>query len=479
MKLVSSLLLMYWLINQGQFQFGLCSLTYEIKSKRAIVGSAIENGNLHGLIEKGYYIEVLMGTPPQRLNILIDTGSSNFAVASFNSSLTRRYYDSEKSSSVINSGIPDVDIEYTEGFWKGPLVTDLVSIPEAGLTEQVRVDIVKITSSKKFFINGSGWQGIIGLGYDELVRPNNPKVKSFMTSVIENTSVRNVFSIQLCAANTMNFSDVTTGSLVFGDYDRTDGTIFRTRIVHEWYYEVIVLGMKVGNVTVNVPCREFNNDKSIVDSGTTNLHLPEKVFNSVIDLMKKITAKTIEDFVIDDAFWDGLTVLCWDPDFNPYLFFPNLTVYLPSVEINNTISLMLSSYHYILYNKNLTNEDADNTRCFKFGISSSQTGTVLGAVLMEQYVVVFDRENRTVGFTRSNCSEYSELEHYGGYINSTACTYDANTGLSSLQIATYVILGLLGLCAMPACILFYIWCYKSSREASENDRSELLDNATH
>uniref|UniRef100_A0A3B3Z5V7 Peptidase A1 domain-containing protein n=1 Tax=Poecilia mexicana TaxID=48701 RepID=A0A3B3Z5V7_9TELE len=37
--------------------------------------------NLQGDSGRGYYIEMSIGTPGQKLNILVDTGSSNFAVA--------------------------------------------------------------------------------------------------------------------------------------------------------------------------------------------------------------------------------------------------------------------------------------------------------------------------------------------------------------------------------------------------------------
>lgn len=58
---------------------------------------------------------------------------------------------------------------YTQGKWEGELGTDLVTIPH-GPNVTVRANIAAITESDKFFINGSNWEGILGLAYAEIAR---------------------------------------------------------------------------------------------------------------------------------------------------------------------------------------------------------------------------------------------------------------------------------------------------------------------
>lgn len=41
--------------------------------------------------------------------------------------------------------------------------------------------------------------------------------------------------------------------------------------------------------------------------------------------------------------------------------------------------------------------------CYKFAISQSSTGTVMGAVIMEGFYVVFDRARKRIGFAVSAC----------------------------------------------------------------------------
>lgn len=56
-------------------------------------GSFVEMvDNLRGKSGQGYYVEMTVGSPPQTLNILVDTGSSNFAVGAAPHPFLHRYY---------------------------------------------------------------------------------------------------------------------------------------------------------------------------------------------------------------------------------------------------------------------------------------------------------------------------------------------------------------------------------------------------
>lgn len=56
-----------------------------------------------------------------------------------------------------------------------------------------------------------------------------------------------------------------------------------------------------------------------------------------------------------------------------------------------------------LYIQQIT--DLDGTLdCFRFGVSSSMNGLVIGATVMEGFYVVFDRAQRRLGFALSTCA---------------------------------------------------------------------------
>lgn len=62
-----------------------------------------------------------------------------------------------------------VYVPYTQGRWEGELGTDLVSVPH-GPNASLRANIAAITQSDRFFINGSNWEGILGLAYADIAR---------------------------------------------------------------------------------------------------------------------------------------------------------------------------------------------------------------------------------------------------------------------------------------------------------------------
>jgi hypothetical protein len=53
--------------------------------------------------------------------------------------------------------------------------------------------------------------------------------------------------------------------------------LWTSPIVREWFYELLLIGISIGNQTVDLPCWKFNTNNTIVDSGTTSLMLPTEV----------------------------------------------------------------------------------------------------------------------------------------------------------------------------------------------------------
>jgi hypothetical protein len=68
-------------------------------------------------------------------------------------------------------------------------------------------------------------------------------------------------------------------------------------IVREWFYELLLIGISIGNRTVDLPCWKFNTNSTVIDSGTTSLVLPTEV---------RWTGMKIQ--VDGSGFWD--VVLC-------------------------------------------------------------------------------------------------------------------------------------------------------------------------
>lgn len=77
-------------------------------------------------------------------------------------------------SSTYESQDITVEVPYTQGKWKGILGSDMVTLNGAS-NITVRANLACITESSNFFINGSNWQGILGLAYADIARVSNFK----------------------------------------------------------------------------------------------------------------------------------------------------------------------------------------------------------------------------------------------------------------------------------------------------------------
>ncbi|XP_078726232.1 beta-secretase 1-like isoform X1 [Lampetra fluviatilis] len=412
--------------------------------------------NLRGKPGQGYYIEMALGTPPQMLNILVDTGSSNFAVGAAPHLFLKRYYRPEQSSTYRPSR-SSVYVPYTQGNWQGDLGTDLVSVPHGG-NSSVRANVAAITYSNSFFINGSNWEGILGLAYANIARPDD-SLEPFFDSLVKQTGIPNVFSLQLCGLfPDPNSTDGTAGgTMILGgvDTDLYIGDMWYSPIRREWYYEVIIVRMEVHGRDLKMDCKEYNYDKSIVDSGTTNLRLPKRVFNAVVSAIKRNSPT--EKF--PEGFWLGEQLVCWRPGSTPWHLFPNISLYLMGEATNQSFRVTIMPAQYLRAVEDVASMLDD---CYKFAISQSSTGTVIGAVVMEGFYVVFDRAHKRVGFAVSRCSVRGgpgDSPSVSGPfvlsdVNMAECAYSAaRPDETALLTVAYVMAAICALFMLPVCLL--------------------------
>jgi beta-site APP-cleaving enzyme 1 (memapsin 2) len=439
------------------------------------------DNNLHGMPGQGYYIEVAIGEPPQMINVLIDTGSSNFAVAAAPHFSIDTFFNVSCSQTLKNLGTT-VNVPYTQGSWSGFLGSDIVRLVSMPNISRVQANIAFIRESTNFFINGSNWQGILGLAYSELARPD-ASVKPFFDSLTAQAQIANIFSLQLCG-QTFNTSDIMAGTLVFGGVDHSlyVGDLAYVPLRREWYYEVVIVDLAVDAISLGLDCKEYNFDKTIVDSGTTNLRLPTRVYSALLAALKLQTTTV----VIPDSFWQGSDLLCWPQGYMPWHKFPMLTIAL-AASSNETVNLVVAPQQYL--RRISDSEQADGgfvTRpdmdCFRLSMAPSETGTVIGAVIMEGYYTVFDRENRRLGFGQTSCTDNSAVaarvshvtrSHHSG--DMTDCAYvRAVEQQSTLNVVSYVMMSVCAISLVIAAVVlfhrsvFQQFCWPAATDGIDN-----------
>ncbi|KAG9333366.1 hypothetical protein JZ751_012775 [Albula glossodonta] len=432
--------------------------------------------NLQGDSGRGYYLEMLIGTPGQKVNILVDTGSSNFAVAAAFHPYITHYFDRALSSSYVSSGRA-VSVRYTQGNWAGELGRDVLSIPQ-GLNRTIAINIATILISDGFFLPGVNWQGILGLAYPTLARPDS-SVEPFFNSVVRQTGLPDVFSLQMCGAGISasgSASDPAGGSLILGGIEPTlyKGSVWYTPIKEEWYYQVEILKLEVGNQNLNLDCKEYNTDKAIVDSGTTLLRLPQNVFTAVVEAI----IRTSLDF--SDGFWQGNKLACWLRGETPWRMFPKISIYLRGTNTSQSFRITILPQLYI---QPITDID-DALDCYRFGVSPSANGLVIGATVMEGFYVIFDRAQKRVGFAVSTCAESGgvPLAEVAGPFGASDVAADCAAGSALREPWLWALsYALMGTCALVLLVLllllaFPCHCRRDSSPGELTDESSLVRN---
>ncbi|KAK7105348.1 beta-secretase 1-like [Littorina saxatilis] len=452
--------------------------------------------SMQGISGEGYYINISIGTPPQEMQILVDTGSSNFALAASPDPHISHYFNSSDSST-YESGISSIYVPYTQGDWSGLLGTDVVTL-SALPNVTIRPNIAFITQSTGFFIPEANWQGIVGLAYQSIARPDS--LVPFWDSVRDAADLEDIFSMQLCGTahvHNKSGSPAMEGNLILGGLsgEPYKNDVFYSPIVKEMYYEVVISDIAVAGSSLNLDCKEYNFDKTIVDSGTTHLRLPRRVFEEVVTKiqadLKTNEQKKGEGTMPLSTFWTGADLLCWDDLSLAFDLFPVVSLSLVSSQGHSKyFTLHLSAQHYL----RSVESSAETVgflpvpgTCLKFGISPSDSGAVLGALLMESFYVVFDRKNKRMGFAPSTCPppypgrKGADLVIEGLFPatgNLTACQYQrAVQDDSTLLIVTYIMAAVCIVCALPLIIVLIQWQlrkFSNRRRLSEDPEAETV-----
>jgi len=109
--------------------------------------------------------------------------------------------------------------------------------------------------------------------------------------------------------------------------------------------------------------------------------------------------------------------------------------------------------------------------CYKFAISQSSTGTVMGAVIMEGFYVVFDRARKRIGFAVSACHVHDEFRTAaveGPFMTPDMddCGYNIpQTDESTLMTIAYVMAAICALFMLPLCLMVCQWrCLRCLRQ---------------
>jgi cathepsin D len=230
-----------------------------------------------------YYGPVSIGTPPQKFNVVFDTGSSNLWVPSKKCAITNlacklhSKYDSSKSSTYTANGTAFA-IRYGSGSLTGITSQDTVTLGS------VSVPNVLFAEAKKepgVAFLAAHFDGILGFGFPEIsVNGMNP----FFQAALATGAIKEPkFAFSLAK----DPSASSGGELTLGGVDSTKytGDFTYTPITIKGYWQFAVSGVSVGGASF------AGETKAIADTGTSLLAIPK---DSLTTLLTKFPSGAVK-----------------------------------------------------------------------------------------------------------------------------------------------------------------------------------------
>ncbi|KAJ8640720.1 hypothetical protein MRB53_017414 [Persea americana] len=360
------------------------------------------------LLANGYYTtRLFIGTPPQEFALIVDTGSTVTYVPCSTCEQCGLHQDPRFQPDLSSTYQPvkcSVDCtcdeenkqctyerQYAEmSSSSGVLGEDVVSFgKESALQPQRAVFGCENVETGDLFSQHA--DGIIGLGRGQLSIMDQLANKGVMSD-----------SFSLCYGG----MGVGGGAMVLGGISPPPGMVFsHSNPARSPYYNVELKEIHVAGKPLQLSPRVFDGKHgTVLDSGTTYAYLPEAAFVAFKDaIVKKLhLLKQIRGP---------------DPNYNDICFsgagsdVSQLSKSFPAVEMvfKNGQKFSLAPENYLFRHSKV-----HGAYCLGIFQNGKDPTTLLGGIVVRNTLVTYDRENKRIGFWKTNCSELWERLHISG-----------------------------------------------------------------
>lgn len=376
--------------------------------------SSVSSPELASLVISGssvgageYFASLSIGTPPQKLFLIPDTGSDLTWMkcspcSSADCSPTNRSFNPPSSSTFSpvsclskecsSSFFPPVCLglsghckysySYTDqSFTSGSLVFESITLG-SGSGQEVKIDNLLLGCGSQY--SGTSFEksgGVIGLGRGPL---------SLSSQLAAQQSYANKFSY--CLADFFGPSWI-SGVLAFGE-STFDTALQYTPLVTnpfaESFYYVNVEEIKVAGAALAIPASVWNldpqgNGGTIVDSGTTLAQIADPAYGIIRNAFQQAVHYPLIDPI-------GGLDLCYNVSGITDIRFPEL-----SITLQGNLILLPPQDNYFT-------DVADGIKCLAMQ-EVPPSFSVIGNLLQQNYHVEFDKLHNRLGFAPANCSK--------------------------------------------------------------------------
>jgi len=371
-----------------------------------------------------YYAVMWIGTPSQRSELVIDTGSSLTYLAC--ASTCRKcgkhddpYFDTEKSSSL--SWVPCNECPWRLNCWSQECTFKQNYLDGSSNTARLFRDQVAIKTKHELVspelsmgcsrqeggvIYSQNADGVLGLGMEEVGIINQLKQQGFSEMVFSHC-----------------FTPDGEGVLIFGNIDTNDlpdGMQWENLVTRTWrgvssrastWYRLKTKRLFVGEEMVNEGTKKmYTQNKfggTVFDSGSTDFWLPGALYDQVKSLL-------IKQVVYPVKRKDSQFSTCFEVPFETALrTFPKITMEFEGGAVFEWLPL-----NYLIPKNRL--------QCLGIFEGGRGEGIALGSTSFINVLLVHDRERGRMGWARVSCTKYkSKFLGHGKMVN---LTEDAGDG---------------------------------------------------
>ncbi|EKM61755.1 uncharacterized protein PHACADRAFT_112598 [Phanerochaete carnosa HHB-10118-sp] len=320
-----------------------------------------------------YTAEVLIGSPPQTFNLIVDTGSSNTWVGA---NPSNPYVPT--ASSVNTTDI--ILIEYGSGLFAGLEYNDTVALGDLSITNQT----IGVAQFALGSFSSEGVDGILGIGPADLTQSTTASGDEIPT-ITDNAwalGLLEEYEVGISFEPSTNSSDA-NGQLTFGGVDNSkfNGSITYVPITSTAPASGYVgIEQSVTYGSSNVPILEFTS--GIVDTGTTMLVIASDAFATYQNLTGAVLDNTTGLLKITPAQYDNLESLFFNIGGETFELTKNAQIWPRS--LNSAIGGDADSIYLIVSN---------------LGTPSGEgLDFINGYGFLQRFYAVYDTVNSRVGF---------------------------------------------------------------------------------
>ncbi|GAQ78166.1 Eukaryotic aspartyl protease family protein [Klebsormidium nitens] len=364
-------------------------------SKIALGGSTIPLGY--------YFAEIALGTPPQRFQMIVDTGSAIMYVPAKECVSCGRGHESPPydhgasstyslllcsaatcaGSTPATCPSPDSPCLYQQHYSEGSSTSGTVAIDVLwlpGVTGASKI-MFGCETRETGLLYTQAADGIIGLG-------RGPG--SIIAQLAQQRAVEDAFS--LCFGGVEG-----GGAMVFGSVGVLPGTVWVPMLPQtsmESMYFADVYGLQVGGSAVSLDSGSVP-VTAMVDSGTTYTYLPSVLYGPLVARLLQaipLSLVPVPKRSLSAACWGKVTSLI-----GPSSPFPTM-----GFVFANGVVVELPPDNYLFKHPSLGG-------AYCLGIfSSGQHGATIGGISVHNLLVTYDRAHQLFGFARLNCSAMAD-----------------------------------------------------------------------